>query len=348
MHHHQYPWPKLPPSILTELKYSIIVSFVLLAGMCYVRFATIHIPPGFRRFIALLPVISLLPVLPAAFSFIHLRTIATFFLSWLALFKLLLLSIGKGPLDPSQSFLVFFFTATLPVKFQLGHRKTSLISISEVPLLSLKTLVLICNIYLYRYHPLYGMYTLLSLYTCHLYLGLELAVTLTGTIASIIINMPIEPQFNNPFLGTSLRDFWSRRWNIMVSQTLRQLVYDPVAPRLGPAIGLIACFLVSGLMHEVIFYYLASTRPTGEVVSFFLLQGLGIIVEHIVKRATTWRPPKIIACPMTIGFVMISAFWLVFDPLLRTGANERVLEECMGVITFLEDVARAVLSKIRN
>ncbi|KAJ3706231.1 hypothetical protein LUZ61_009936 [Rhynchospora tenuis] len=348
MHHHQYPWPKLPPSVLTELKYSVIVSFVLIAGICYVRLASLHMPPGFRRFIALLPVISLLPILPAAFSFIHLRTIAAIFLSWLALLKLLLLSIGKGPLDPSQSFLPFLFTATLPVKFRQGHRKSSPISISEVLVLSLKTLVLICNIYLYRYHPLYDMYTLLSLYTCHLYLGLELAMTLTGITASIILNMPIEPQFNDPFLATSLRDFWSRRWNIMLSQTLRQLVYDPVAPRLGPAIGLITSFLVSGLMHEVIFYYLASTRPTGEVMSFFLLQGLGIIVEHIVKRATTWRPHKIIACPMTIGFVMISAFWLVFDPLLRTGADERVVAECMGVITFCEDVVHAVLGKIRN
>jgi Membrane bound O-acyl transferase family len=346
MHHH-HPCPKLHTTVLTELKYSAIVGFLLTACTCYVRLASFRIPPGFRRFVALLPVISLLPILPAAFSFIHLRTIAAIFLSWLALFKILLLSFGRGPLDPSQPFLVFLFTATLPVKIQLGRRKTSPISITGLMLPSLKILVLICTIYLYRYHPLYDMYTLLSLYTCHLYLGLELAMALTGIAVSIILNMPVEPQFNNPFLSTSLRDFWSRRWNIMLSHTLRQVVYDPITSRAGPTVGLITSFLVSGLMHEIIFYYLASSRPTGEVMAFFLLQGMGIIVEHVVKRTTTWRPHKIFACPMTVGFIMISAFWLVFNPLLRSGADERVLEESMAGITLLEDVVHAMLSKVR-
>ncbi|XP_078175075.1 putative long-chain-alcohol O-fatty-acyltransferase 5 [Carex rostrata] len=346
MHSH-HPWPKLHPSILTEVKYSVTVGFVLTACTCYVRFTSFRIPPGFHRFTALIPVIFLLPILPAAFSFIHHRTIAAIFFSWLALFKLLLLSFGRGPLNPSQPFLEFLFTATLPVKLRSGHRKTSIVSITDILNLLCKTLILICNAYLYRYHPLYDIYTLLSLYTCHLYLGLELVMTVTGITVSIILNMPVEPQFNDPFLSTSLRDFWSRRWNIMLSQTLRQAIYEPVTSRLGPVVGLITSFLISGLMHEVIFYYLASSRPTGEVMTFFLLQGMGIIVEQAAKKATIWRPHKIVACPLTISFIMISAFWLVFNPLLRSGADERVLEECMAVVTYLEDVVHAVLSKVR-
>lgn len=345
MHHH-HPWPKLHPSILTELINSVIVGLVVTACTYYVRVASLRVSPGFRRFLAFLPVICLLPVLPSAFSFIHLRTIAAIFLSWLALFRILLLSFGQGPLEPSQPFLVFLFTTTLPVKLRPGHRKTSLITVTEILYLCLKTLILICNIYVYRYHPLFDMYSILSLYTLHLYLGLELAMAVTGIAVSIILNTPVEPQFNDPFLATSLRDFWSRRWNIMLSQTLRQVVYDPVTSRLGPTIGLIASFLVSGLMHEIIFYYLVSSRPTGEVTAFFLLQAMCIIVEHVVKRATTWRLHKFFACPMTISFIMISAFWLIFDPLLRSGADERVLEESMAVLTFLEDVVCAVLSKV--
>ena len=36
------------------------------------------------------------------------------------------------------------------------------------------------------------------------------------------------PDFDRPFLSGSLRDFWSRRWNLNTGYSLRFLVYDPV------------------------------------------------------------------------------------------------------------------------
>jgi hypothetical protein len=51
----------------------------------------------------------------------------------------------------------------------------------------------------------------------------------------------------------------------------------------------IAGFLVSGLMHELIFYYFTRAYPTWEVTWFFVLQGVCVAIEIVVKKAVTDR-----------------------------------------------------------
>ena len=41
-------------------------------------------------------------------------------------------------------------------------------------------------------------------------------------------NLPISPHFDKPFLSASVGEFWSKRWNLTVGNTLRSLVYDPI------------------------------------------------------------------------------------------------------------------------
>ena len=38
----------------------------------------------------------------------------------------------------------------------------------------------------------------------------------------------LQPHFDSPYLATSLRDFWGRRWNLTAANTLRFLVYEPI------------------------------------------------------------------------------------------------------------------------
>jgi len=40
--------------------------------------------------------------------------------------------------------------------------------------------------------------------------------------------MRLRRHFDRPYLSTSLREVWSRRWNMTASQLLREVVYDPV------------------------------------------------------------------------------------------------------------------------
>lgn len=47
-----------------------------------------------------------------------------------------------------------------------------------------------------------------------------------ATLATSLIGLPISPHFDAPYLAPSLASFWSRRWNLTASNTLRFLVYD--------------------------------------------------------------------------------------------------------------------------
>ncbi|XP_038972546.1 probable long-chain-alcohol O-fatty-acyltransferase 5, partial [Phoenix dactylifera] len=207
----------------------------------------------------------------------------------LALFKLLLLAFGLGPLCPSLPLLPFLFTSFFPVKIQTKPKPKPPISSSLSTLHRLITVVrvllLATIISSYRYSDRMHPYLLLAIYCCHIYLILDLGLASIAKIATGLLGLELEPQFNNPLGASSLQDFWGRRWNLMVSSILRPSVYDPVQARWGLDAGILATFFVSGLMHELMFYYLTLALPTGEVTAFFVLHGLLTVVERKARKA---------------------------------------------------------------
>ncbi|KAI3852393.1 hypothetical protein MKX03_018873 [Papaver bracteatum] len=60
-----------------------------------------------------------------------------------------------------------------------------------------------------------------------------------------------------------LEDFWGRRWNLAASDILRSNVYEPVRHAIkrswGVYIAILVTFFISGLMHELLIFYLLST-----------------------------------------------------------------------------------------
>ena len=95
-------------------------------------------------------------------------------------------------------------------------------------------------------------------------------------------------------------------------------------------LGFVGAFLVSGLMHELLFYHVTRASPSWEVTLFFVLQGACLVVELAVKRwfGGRWQLHWAISWPLTVGFVVMTAMWLFFPPLIRSGADERAIEEC--------------------
>ncbi|KAK9151468.1 hypothetical protein Syun_009777 [Stephania yunnanensis] len=102
---------------------------------------------------------------------------------------------------------------------------------------------------------------ILALYSLHVYLNTEILLTIFAAPTRALFKIEIEPQFDEPYLSTSLQDFRGRRWNLMVTGILRPIVYDPVRLHLGSVIGkrwgsacaVVASFVVSGLTHELIY-----------------------------------------------------------------------------------------------
>ena len=87
------------------------------------------------------------------------------------------------------------------------------------------------------------------------------------------------PLMNWPLAATSLSDFWGRRWNTAFRDLTHRFLFRPLMARLGPSGAVFAGFVFSGLVHEAVISWPAGGGWGGPTV-FFLLQGVGILVER--------------------------------------------------------------------
>lgn len=344
-----------------ELGSLVKVSAAAWAAMSYARLAAASLRPGLPRLAALLPVVALLYAVPVAFSTTTLRGTSAFFLTWLGSFKLLLLAAGQGPLDPALSVPHFVCSASLPVKLRqpttTAATKEGKIQHQEQPSpvtvtaggIPAPARMLLCAalipgiIYGYRFKHAMNAYQLLALYTLHIYFSLDLLLAAVRAVIHDALGMEMEPQVDRPWLASSLRDFWGKRWNLMVPSVLRPAVFRPARALFGgsAAAGVMATFLVSGLMHELMFYYIMRARPTGQVTAFFLLHGACSAAEGWwAQHRGWWSPPKVVAVPVTLAFVAGTALWLFFPAMVKGGLDEMVLRECQGMVALMEQVGR--------
>ncbi|XP_037483074.1 probable long-chain-alcohol O-fatty-acyltransferase 5 [Triticum dicoccoides] len=341
------PWRRQVASALAMelLRDSIpAVSLAAAAAALYARAASSLLRPGLPRLAALLPVLALLAAAPLAFaSSAIVRGVAAFFLAWLGAFKVALLAAGRGPLDPALPVLPFLITALLPVKLRRGGSGGASASDAKAaPSLAscaVKAAVMAALVGLYRLNARLHIYARLALYGAHTYCFLDLLLPCVAAAAGAL-GMETEPQFDRPYLASSLRDFWGRRWNLMVSAVLRPAVYDPVRARAGPAAGVLAAFAASGAMHEAMVCYLSLRWPPGGgMAAFFALHGACCVAEGwCARRWGDRRPPPRAVATVAVGlFVAGTSFWLFFPALLKDGVEERFLEEWAAVAAFFLD-----------
>ncbi|XP_062075871.1 acyl-CoA--sterol O-acyltransferase 1-like [Humulus lupulus] len=333
------------------------LSVTVSLSYCYVMSKLVS--KGTKRLIFFLPIICLFLFLPLKLNSVNLVGGTSFCISWLANFKLLLLAFNKGPLasNPSSlSFGRFIVIASFPIEIQESninpssknshfptkthqnkqnpsHKNPKRIINFTIKSLLLAILIRVCNNQDHNIHP----NAVLILYFFLTYLVLETILATVATLARALVGLELEPQFNEPYLSTSLQDFWGRRWNLIVTRILRPTVFEPTFRFSSTLLGykwaalpaIIATFVVSGLFHELMYYYMARMPPTWEVTSFFILHGLCLTVEIVLKKALSgrWRLPGLVSGALTIGFVMLTSFWLYYPQLLRCKADVRTLEE---------------------
>ncbi|KVI02268.1 Calponin homology domain-containing protein [Cynara cardunculus var. scolymus] len=174
---------------------------------------------------------------------------------------------------------------------------------------------------------------------------IDLLVFVSNAVVGAVAGVELEPPSDEPYLSTSLQDFWGRRWNLMVTNSLRHTVYKPVKSVLpakdwATATAVIATFIVSGLMHELLFYYVVPVSPTWEMTSFFVLHGICLVVELKVKRAMArkYEFPTVVARLLTVGFIILTSFWLFFPPLIKSGADVKALEEFKFFVDYVKNL----------
>ncbi|XP_047179520.1 probable long-chain-alcohol O-fatty-acyltransferase 5 [Vigna umbellata] len=312
--------------------------------LCYCYYISSTIPKGFFRLLSLLPILYLFLILPFNLSSFHLGGPTTFFLVWLGTFKLLLFSFNQGPLAQSPSNILHFISlASLPISLNHNISKPKL---KPKWLFPLKVLIFPFIIHAYNYTHNLHPYFILFLYCCHMYLGIELFLALTAIPVQTLLGFDLQPQFDEPYLSTSLQDFWGRRWNLMVTGILRPSVFHPVyristrflGPSCSASTAVLATFLVSGLMHELIYYYLTRAPPTWEVTCFFVLHGVCTVAEVAVKKVMLrrgWRLHGVVSTALVLAFLAATGRWLFFPQLLRNGVEKKAIEECATLVNFV-------------
>ncbi|MBA0625440.1 hypothetical protein Godav_010636 [Gossypium davidsonii] len=148
------------------------------------------------------------------------------------------------------------------------------------------------------------------MFCVRIYIELELALALAAITARAMFGFEIEPQFNEPYLATSLQDFWGRRWNLMVTSILRPTVYYPIRR--------ISTRLLGSRW---------SSLPA--VAWFFILHGVAVVAEVVVKKVVPdkMRLHPVVSGALALGFVAVTAVWLFLPQLVRNGVDEKNIGE---------------------
>ncbi|TXG55885.1 hypothetical protein EZV62_017198 [Acer yangbiense] len=336
-----------------ELRNFMILWFIVLLSLCCCYAFGNKISKGIKRLLFVLPIVVLFVYLPLDLYSFHLNSITSFTISFLGNFKLLLFAFGKGPLssNPSISLAVFLAVASLPIKLQQNpppngqnkdHPSLNKKPKNGSPILvyAIKGLILAMVVYTNTNYWEHINPKMVLCFTClHFYLLVEMTLVLISALTGALLGLKLEPTFNEPYLSTSLQNFWGQRWNLMASDILRLTVHQPtkmftrvLGSKWDTPSAIVATFFVSGLFHELMFYHMVRVKPTGEMTCFFLLHGMWVAVEIELKKTfKKWHFPWLISVFLTLGFLLVTLSWLFFAPLKRYKAYVSALDEYVAL-----------------
>ncbi|KAJ3285198.1 hypothetical protein HDU79_007504 [Rhizoclosmatium sp. JEL0117] len=167
------------------------------------------------------------------------------------------------------------------------------------------------------------------LFYCDIWISYVLA-TLGMVIA---LGAPYTPIFDQPYLATSLRDFWSHRWNYPIKLTFHRLVFTPLLSlfesynkatspntskhrhtELQLVTATFASFCFSAMFHEYILVLLMPDEKAGVQFTFFIINGVLCIAQIWLQRMTgfgiSWgfgRGWKVVGWALTAATLLTTA-----------------------------------------
>ena len=111
----------------------------------------------------------------------------------------------------------------------------------------------------------------------------------------------VRPIMLNPMTATSLSEFWGRRWNRAFRDLVHPLVFTPMLRKYGAAPALWGCFIVSGLVHELVIS-LPAGAGYGSPTLYFIIQALGITMEKHLRFTSRFFTYSITLGPVFLLF----------------------------------------------
>lgn len=139
-------------------------------------------------------------------------------------------------------------------------------------------------------------------YTLHLYFDFS-GYSSMAIGLGLMVGLKFPENFANPYLSTSLTEFW-RRWHISLSSWLRDYLYIPLGGnRVGTGrsyLNLLITMGLGGLWHGASWTFLI----------WGIWHGLGLVTGRIWQAARLPVIPHVLGHVLTIVFVMIG--WMLF------------------------------------
>jgi len=89
----------------------------------------------------------------------------------------------------------------------------------------------------------------------------------------------VKPIMQKPLASRSLSELWGKRWNLGFRTLSHTWVFQPLQKRFGLLAATLGAFLASGLLHDLVISVPAGAGY-GLPTAYFLVQGLGVIVER--------------------------------------------------------------------
>jgi len=109
----------------------------------------------------------------------------------------------------------------------------------------------------------------------------DLLLALLGYIFPDIF---LEDVFKYPILSGSPREFWSKRWNLVIQKYICILLYIPLGGKHNKPIALVVIYFTVGIMHEFPMIFLPSAK-FGYWLLIFVVHIIAMMVQFLFEQA---------------------------------------------------------------
>jgi hypothetical protein len=123
------------------------------------------------------------------------------------------------------------------------------------------------------------------------------------------------------------------RWSTRSSSSYKERSSSPPPAKISmytQLLGTFASFIISGLVHECIFFYLQSHFTGGCWLLFFSIQPLAMIAERLLllgllKQRLGVHVPDMVRIVLSVGFLLVSGHYLFWRVVEESGISARVV-----------------------
>ncbi|KAI9573448.1 hypothetical protein HD554DRAFT_2035262 [Boletus coccyginus] len=146
-----------------------------------------------------------------------------------------------------------------------------------------------------------------------------------------------QPLFDSPWLSTSLGEFWGRRWHQIMRDVVLSLGGRPFGCLFGRLGGVLGAFLVSAVIHIIELWSLGRGGNVAVTFSFWMMNGVGVVLERIWTKATGRRVGGVWGRVWTFGWLTLWGVRMVDEwaKAGRFGMRSLPVEPSLALVAFV-------------